>query len=69
MRGPELDQHAFEVLSFLMNRFLDRLWGVTRWVDSDMFKDFGFDGLECLGDPLNTRAFRPKLQVFETFGF
>ena len=66
MRGPELDQHPFEVLPFLVNSFLNRLRDAESRVDGDMLKAFGFHGLERRGDPLNTQVFSPKLQAFES---
>jgi hypothetical protein len=60
-----LDQQALEVLPLPANRILDPIFKGTKWLDGDLLKLFGFDGLEHRGDPLGGLPFAPELHVFE----
>jgi len=64
MQIPELDQQAVEVLPFLINCILNRVGGAT-WIEGDMLKGPGFNGLERCGDPLDSQPSPAKLQVLE----
>ena len=66
MQGPQLDQQAVEVLPFLMNCVLNREGSC--WVEGDMLKGFGFDGLERRGDPLDVQRSPPKCQILKFRG-
>ena len=65
MGGTELDQQAVEVLPFRINPFTNSLLEEVRRVDVDALNTPGFDGLECHGDPPDTRLYPPKRDTFE----
>ena len=61
-----MDQQAVEVLPFLSNCSLDRVFvDNVVWGNGDPFKDFGFSGLEHCDDPLDARIIAPECQVIE----